>query len=85
MWALHAFTQNPRVQRKLRDELLSVPTENPSMDELQALPYLDMVVKEVLRHYSPVPMTVRVATQDDMIPCGTPYTDRNGVQRDHIR
>ncbi|KAI0083798.1 cytochrome P450 [Irpex rosettiformis] len=85
MWALHAFTQHPDVQRKLRDELLTVPTEDPTMDDLQGLPYLEMVVKEVLRHYSPVPMTIRVATHDDLIPCATPYTDRNGVQRDHIR
>ena len=85
MWALHAFTQHPDVQRKLRDELLTVPTENPTMEELQALPYLDVVVKEVLRHYSPVPTTIRVATHDDLIPCAIPYTDKNGVERDHIR
>jgi cytochrome P450 len=82
---LFALTQHPEVQRKLRAELLSVPTENPTMEELQALPYLDMFVKEVLRHHCPVPMTIRVATEDDVIPCGTPYTDKSGVQRDHIR
>jgi cytochrome P450 len=63
------------VQRKLGAELLSVPIENPTMEELQALPYLDMFVKEVLRHYYPVPMTICVATEGDVIPCGTPCTD----------
>ena len=84
-WCLFAMTQAPRVQSKLRDELLSVQTENPSMDELMALPYLDMVVKETLRVHSPVAMTVRVATKDDEIPVAKPYTDRYGVQRTTIR
>ncbi|KAI0701865.1 cytochrome P450 [Cytidiella melzeri] len=84
-WALFSLTQNPDVQRKLRDELLAVPTQNPTMEQLQALPYLDMVVKEVLRHHSPVPTSFRVATKDDVIPCSAPYTDRVGKQRDYIR
>ncbi|KAI0688229.1 cytochrome P450 [Cytidiella melzeri] len=84
-WALFALTQHPKVQRKLRDELYTIPTENPTMDELQALPYLDMVVKEVLRYYSPVPLSARSAMKDDVIPCSTPYTDKDGVQRDHVR
>ncbi|KAI0701859.1 cytochrome P450 [Cytidiella melzeri] len=84
-WAIFSLTQHPDVQRKLRDELVSFPTDNPTMDELHALPYLDMVVKEVLRHHSVVPIGMRVATKDDVIPCSTPYTDRYGVLRDHIR
>ena len=84
MWCLFSLTQSPEVQKKLRDELLSVPTENPTMDELQALPYLDMVVRETLRYHSPVPMTSRVATKDDLIPLNTPYTDRDGVVHDHV-
>lgn len=84
MWTLFSLTQYPNVQHKLREELLTVTTENPTMEELQALPYLDMVVKESLRHHSPVPMTIRQAVTDDIIPCSTPYTDRHGVQRDSI-
>ena len=48
------------------------------MDELSALPYLDMVVKESLRLHAPVPMTDRVVKKDDVIPLSKPYTDRNG-------
>ncbi|KAI0682779.1 cytochrome P450 [Cytidiella melzeri] len=84
-WGLFSLTQNQDVQRKLREELLDVPTENPTMEELQALPYLDMVVKEILRYHSPIPQTNRMAMNDDVIPCSVPYTDRNGVRRDHIR
>lgn len=55
------------------------------MDELNALPYLDMVVKETLRYHSPVPMTTRVATKEDLIPLNQPYTDRQGEVHDSIR
>lgn len=85
MWTLFALTQDLKVQRKLREELLRVSNDNPSMDELQALPYLDMVLKEVLRFHSPVPMTMRVAVEDDVVPLNTPFVDRNGVTRDTIR
>ncbi|EJF55963.1 cytochrome P450 [Dichomitus squalens LYAD-421 SS1] len=84
-WCLFALTQSPDVQKKLRDELLTIETENPTMDELNALPYLDMVVHETLRLYAPVPTTMRVATKDDIIPVGTPFTDRNGEVQDSIK
>ena len=48
------------------------------MEDLQALPYLDMVVKEVLRHHAPVPAAVREAVEDDVIPLDKPFIDRNG-------
>jgi cytochrome P450 len=77
-WALFALTQFPDVQTKLRKELLNVPTENPSMDELSALPYLDAFVRETLRVHSPVPSTIRIAMKDDVIPLSTPFVDKNG-------
>jgi hypothetical protein len=56
-WALFALTQNPTAQQRLREEVLSIPTDRPTMDELNALPYLDCVVRETLRMYAPVPAT----------------------------
>jgi hypothetical protein len=42
------LTKNKDIQVKLREELTTVPTDNPSMDELNAPPYLDAVVRETL-------------------------------------
>ena len=70
---------------KLREELLQIETDTPTMDELNALPYLDMVVRETLRLYSPVSSTIRVAKKDDTIPLNEPFTDRNGEVQDNIR
>ncbi|KAG8215922.1 cytochrome P450 [Butyriboletus roseoflavus] len=83
-WALYAMTQASEVQTKLRDELLSVDTDTPSMDELMALPYLDAVVRETLRVHPPVPNTSRIAMKDDVLPVEKSYTDRYGVVRNTI-
>ncbi|KAG6861475.1 hypothetical protein C0995_016254 [Termitomyces sp. Mi166 len=84
-WALFALSQDSRVQKKLREELLAVDTDTPTMDELNALPYLDMVVRETLRVHSPVAATMRMATQDDILPLNKPFTDRKGVVHTGIR
>ena len=75
----------PEIQTKLREELISVETDTPSMDELMALPYLDAVVRETLRVYSPVGSTQRVVIKDDVIPVEKPYTDRYGIVHNSIR
>ena len=84
-WALFALTQSPEVQDKLRKQLLTVGTDNPTMDELNALPYLDAVVRETLRVHAPVPSTMRVATEDDILPLGEPVKDKNGNVLSNIK
>ncbi|KAJ7154082.1 cytochrome P450 [Mycena filopes] len=84
-WALFALTQNMAAQTRLREELLGVSTDTPDMDELNALPYLDWVVRETLRVHAPVPSTGRIAMRDDIIPLGTPFTDLKGKIHDSIR
>ncbi|KAI0743350.1 cytochrome P450 [Daedaleopsis nitida] len=77
-WCLYAITRAPAIQRKLRDEVRAVPTATPSMDALNALPYLEQVVRETLRLHAPVTTVIRIATHDDVLPVSTPYTDRYG-------
>lgn len=78
MWTLHHLSANQRVQDKLREELLAVDSNEPSWDELHALPYLDAVVHESLRIDSPVSMSSRVAQEAAVIPLGKPITLING-------
>ncbi|KAJ7055863.1 cytochrome P450 [Mycena amicta] len=80
-WAMHALSLNKSAQSKLREELLTVDTENPTLDELNALPYLDQVVRETLRAHAPVVFVQRKAMQDDVLPLSKPVIDKQG--REH--
>lgn len=55
------------------------------MDELNNLHYLDHVVREVLRLYPPVTLTLREAAEDDVIPLDTPVVDTYGKTRESVR
>ncbi|KZO98275.1 cytochrome P450 [Calocera viscosa TUFC12733] len=84
-WTLLKLAENPHMQDKLRTELSLVPEEAPSMDVLNELPYLDMVIKESLRLCPPVPYTTRTAVHDDTLPLSRPVMDKNGISQDSIR
>jgi cytochrome P450 len=73
------------MQTKLRQELQSVNTDTPTMEELNALPYLDAVVRETLRVHAVVGSTIRIAIKDDVIPVSTPYKDAQGNLRHEIK
>ncbi|KAJ7724292.1 cytochrome P450, partial [Mycena olivaceomarginata] len=83
-WALHALSQHPAVQVKLRQELLTLSTDNPSMEELNSLPYLETVVREVMRFHAPVVFTQRMAMEDDLVPLSKPYIDKAGKSHDSL-
>jgi hypothetical protein len=84
-WALFALSQDKQVQSKLREELLTVQTDNPTMDELNSLTYLDYVVREVLRVHCPVPSTIRIAMKDDILPLSKPFVDTRGNVHNGIK
>lgn len=67
-WTLFGLCQNLGAQRKLREELLALQTDEPTMEELKSLPFLDMVVRESLRLYAPVFAARRVAVKDTVLP-----------------
>ncbi|KAJ7241318.1 cytochrome P450, partial [Mycena haematopus] len=77
-WALHALSAHPAAQSKLREELLTLSTNNPTMDELNSLSYLEAVVQEMMRVHAPVVNTQRMAMQDDILPLAKPYIDKDG-------
>ncbi|KAJ1300945.1 hypothetical protein OPQ81_003371 [Rhizoctonia solani] len=84
-WALYVLTKHPEVQRKLRQELLeSGLGDEPSMNDLDKLPYLDKFVKECLRVHPAVPSTVREAAHEVHIPVSKGFKNSYGVEQTHI-
>ena len=73
------------MQRKLREELLAVDTDTPDMDTLNALPYLDMVIKETLRVHAPVSGLTRVTMHDEVVPLSMPVVDMRGEAHESIK
>lgn len=55
------------------------------MEELNALPYPDAVLRENLRINAVVSAVIREADRDDIIPLSTPIVDRKGVARNEVR
>lgn len=79
-WAVYELCKRPETQQKLRDQVRS---KLPSLEgditaaEIDNCSYLQAFCNEVLRVWSPVPLTLRVAARDtsilgQFIPKGTP-------------
>ncbi|KAH8818605.1 cytochrome P450 [Flagelloscypha sp. PMI_526] len=73
---LHCLAQHPRVQQKLRDELQSINLSD--VPAIEALPYLDAVIREGLRLNPVARDPIKVALRDDLIPLRVPITLQNG-------
>ncbi|KAF8732509.1 Cytochrome P450, partial [Rhizoctonia solani] len=74
---LHLLACHTTVQDRLRAELQEVP-DTLSFDELNALPYLDALCREVLRLYPPAPYTERIALKDWVVPLKYPVKGKDG-------
>ncbi|KAI9172280.1 Cytochrome P450 monooxygenase himC [Paramyrothecium foliicola] len=67
-WVL---ARRPDVVKKLRQEILeTLGSAKPTWTELKDMKYLNMVIKEVLRLYAPVPTNFRLASEDVVLPKG---------------
>ncbi|KAL6892471.1 cytochrome P450 [Trichoderma longibrachiatum] len=80
-WTVHALTQHPHMQKRLRAEILSARQKQPDLDAatIDSLPYLNNVLSESLRVYSPTLMAPWEAGRDLVIagvaiPKGTTVT-----------
>ena len=67
-WTFYLLSQNPAVERKLRQEIETVLGDRrPTYDDLDRLPYLRMVHDESMRLYPPGWTFSRTALADDRI------------------
>jgi cytochrome P450 len=69
-WFIYHMSKHPRVQQKLKTELMAAYDNGSSLssDRLESLVYLDAVLKEVLRISPPFDGTFRTLTVDDHLP-----------------
>lgn len=71
-WAIYLLCRYPEVQSRLREEIRErLPSVDSDVDitslDIDRMPYLNAVCNEVLRYYSPVPVTVRETVHDTTI------------------
>ncbi|KAF4985314.1 hypothetical protein FDECE_16651 [Fusarium decemcellulare] len=71
-WAIYMLSRYPEVQTRLREEVRErLPSVDSDIDitslDIDRMPYLNAVCSEVLRYYSPVPLTMRDAAHDTTI------------------
>lgn len=82
---MYRLSSHPDIQKKLREELFTIDTDEPTMDQLASLGYLDNFIREVLRVHPAIQMVPREATRDDVLPLESPVTDTNGVVHSQLR
>ncbi|EHK25541.1 uncharacterized protein TRIVIDRAFT_31830 [Trichoderma virens Gv29-8] len=80
-WTIYALVQYPDMQQRLREEILSAQQKQPELDAatIDSLPYLNNIISESLRVYSPTLMAPWEAGEDVVIagvsiPKGTTVT-----------
>ncbi|OWZ03333.1 hypothetical protein PHMEG_00024956 [Phytophthora megakarya] len=85
-WLMHMLHENPRVVKKLREEILTklpkmAESESyvPSMEEVQELPYLEATVRELLRLIPSAPTIPYQCVKDTVFPDGTFIPASSGV------
>ncbi|THH12146.1 hypothetical protein EW145_g165 [Phellinidium pouzarii] len=88
-WVFHYLALDPEIQDRLRNELATYNSnaisEIDSVTALDALPFLDAVVREALRLAPPVHGTIRVAMKDDLIPLSQPVVLRTNEIVNEVR
>jgi cytochrome P450 len=64
------LARNPNAVEKLRAEIASVGEEVPTWEQLKHMKYLNNVIKEALRLFSPVATNSRAANKETVLPRG---------------
>ncbi|KAI0826239.1 cytochrome P450 [Irpex lacteus] len=96
-WMLWELAKHPDFQETLRNEIRakredmnlryvgdSDATCDFSMDDLESMPFLQAIVKEVMRYHPIVYHLTRVAKKDDVVPLSEPIITADGRPIDQI-
>ncbi|KAK4043786.1 glycosyl hydrolase family 76-domain-containing protein [Parachaetomium inaequale] len=64
------LARDPAAVEKLREEISGVGVENPTWEQLKHMKYLNNVIKEALRLFSPVATNSRTSNKETILPRG---------------
>lgn len=84
-WAFLELAKQPHIQTRLREEIHAIERmirERGDTDftvaDFEAMPYLQAVLKEILRFYPAVPHLFRQSLHDDVLPLSKPLRTKSG-------
>lgn len=90
-WALYELARNQDIQQRLRREIRameqSIREQGESeftVSDFESMPYLQAVLREILRFNPVVPHLFRMSAQDDIIPLSKPITTASGKVLDQV-
>jgi cytochrome P450 len=92
VWAITTLIKNPRVMKKLQEEIRNTGVKKDFLDEddIQNFPYFKAVIKEILRLHLPAPLLVPRESREKCIISGynipaktIVYVNVWAIQRDH--
>jgi cytochrome P450 len=92
VWAMTTLIKNPRVMKKLQEEIRNTGVKKDLLDEddIQNFPYFKAVIKEILRLHLPAPLLVPRESREKCIISGYDipaktivYVNAWAIQRDH--
>ncbi len=67
-WTLYLLAKNPDCYAQLQHEIDTVLDDSsPTLEQLDQLPYTEMVINEAMRLYPPIWVIERVAIDDDIV------------------
>lgn len=67
-WTFYLLAQHPQIEAQLHAELDAVLGDSPpTVEQLRALPFTEMVLNEAMRLYPPAPVVSRTAIEDTEI------------------
>ncbi|KAJ8509305.1 hypothetical protein ONZ45_g8509 [Pleurotus djamor] len=82
-WLLYELSRHPEDQKKVRAEIRELRQSLPTGTEFnvanfESMTFTTAVIKEVLRMHPIVPLLVRTAAFDDVLPLSVPITTKDG-------